>query len=74
MKDALLRAFAIGCKISLELDHGKCYIRVDHGSSLMGRDQYFTLDENTEQSFTNAVDYCVRDLLADTDLKNLSGN
>lgn len=72
MKDALLRAFLIGCKISLEYDHGKCYIRCEHPVTLNARDQYFELDDNCEQGFTIAIDYCVRELLKNTDIKEIS--
>lgn len=69
MKEAILRAFLIGCTIHLEYDHGNCYIRVWHEATMNGRDQYCALDDTFD--LANKIDYCVRELLKDIDQKEI---
>ena len=72
MKDALLRAFLIGCEIKLEYGMGKCYINVWHPATMNGRDQYCNLDETFD--LPEKIDYCVRELLKNIDQKEIQNN
>lgn len=71
MKDALLRAFAIGCEVHIYKDLHMCYIELTHKRTLNARGQYLPLDDHLDRAIPGCIDICVRELLKDIDQKEI---
>lgn len=72
MKDALLRAFSIGCRVSIYRDLNMCYIELTHDRTLNQRGQYLPIDGHLDRAIPGCIDICVRELLKDVDQKEVT--
>lgn len=71
MKEALLRAFSLGCKVTLEMDLNQCYIEVVHVKTINSRAQYLPLDDHLNYALPGCIDFCVKALLQDIENKEI---
>jgi len=72
LSSALLRVFALGCRVNITKEGQFAYIEVIHDYERAIRAQCLPLDNHLDNALPGAIDFCVKQLLIDIDQQKLT--